>query len=129
MELKYKVKTTKMHKKITEDVIKLEHKDNGEKANIIFNSLLHTKCQNKDDNIYVEEKVKKIVINGVSFYKIQNVSINGFEIHINGNTWIGFDRIVSLYIEYNTLECVDIKFNGRIDNDDGYEIDVKTSNF
>ena len=129
MELKYKVKTTKMHKKITEDVIELEHKDNGEKANIIFNSLLYTKCQNKDDNTYIEEKVKKIVINGVSFYKIQNVSIDGFEIHINGNTWIGFDRIVSLYIEYTTLECVDIKFNGRIDNDDGYEIDVKTSNF
>ena len=129
MELKYKVKTTKMHKEITEDVIKLEHQDNGEKTNIIFNSLLHTKCQNKDDNIYIEEKVKKIVINGVSFYRVQNVSIDGFEIHINGNTWIGFDRIVSLYIEYTTLECVDIKFNGRIDNDDGYEIDVKTSNF
>ena len=129
MELKYKIKTTKMHKKITEDVIELEHKDNGEKANIIFNSLLYTKCQNKDDNIYVEEKVKKIVINGISFYKVQNVSIDGFEIRINDNTWIGFDRIVSLYIEYTTLECVDIKFNGRIDNDDGYEIDVKTSNF
>ena len=129
MELKYKVKTTKMHKETTEDVIKLEHKDNGEKTNIIFNSLLHTKCQNKDDNIYVEEKVKKIVINGISFYKVQNVSIDGFEIRINDNTWIGFDRIVSLYIEYTTLECVDIKFNGRIDNDDGYEIDVKTSNF
>ena len=111
------------------NVIKLEHKDNGEKANIIFNSLLHTKCQNKDDNIYVEEKVKKIVINGISFYKVQNVSIDGFEIRINDNTWIGFDRIVSLYIEYTTLECVDIKFNGRIDNDDGYEIDIKTSNF
>ena len=118
-----------MHKKITEDVIELKHKDNGEKANIIFNSLLHTKCQNKYDNTYVEEKVKKIVINGVSFYKIQNVSIDGFEIHINGNTWIGFDRIVSLYIEYTTSECVDIEFNGRIDNDDGHEIDVKTSNF
>ena len=129
MELKYKVKTTKMHKETTEDVIKLEHKDNGEKANIIFNSLLHTNGQTKDDNIYVEEKVKKIVINGISFYKVQNVSIDGFEIHINNNTWIGFDRIVSLYIEYTTLECVDIKFNGRIDNDDGYEIDVKTSNF
>ena len=129
MELKYKVKTTKMHKETTEDVIKLEHKDNGEKVNIIFNSLLHTKCQNKDDNIYVEEKVKKIVINGISFYKVQNVSIDGFEIRINDNTWIGFDRIVNLYIEYTTLECVDIKFNGRIDNDDGYEIDVKTSNF
>lgn len=129
MELKYKIKTTKMHKETTEDVIKLKHKDNGEKANIIFNSLLYTKCQNKDDNIYVEEKVKKVVINGVSFYRVQNVSIDGFEIRINGNTWIGFDRIVSLYIEYTTLECVDIKFNGRIDNDDGYEIDVKTSNF
>ena len=129
MELKYKVKTTKMHKETTEDVIKLEHKDNGEKANIIFNSLLHTKSQNKDDNIYVEEKVKKIVINGISFYRVQNVSIDGFEIRINDNTWIGFDRIVSLYIEYTTLECVDIKFNGRIDNDDGYEIDIKTSNF
>ena len=129
MELKYKVKTTKMHKETTEDVIKLEHKDNGEKVNIIFNSLLHTKCQNKDDNIYVEEKVKKIVINGISFYKVQNVSIDGFEIRINDNTWIGFDRIVSLYIEYTTLECVDIEFNGRIDNDDGYEIDIKTSNF
>lgn len=129
MELKYKVKTTKMHKETTEDVIKLEHKDNGEKTNIIFNSLLHTKCQNKDDNIYVEEKVKKIVINGISFYKVQNVSIDGFEIRINDNTWIGFDRIVSLYIEYTTLECVDIEFNGRIDNDDGYEIDIKTSNF
>lgn len=129
MELKYKIKTTKMHEETTEDVIKLEHKDNGEKANIIFNSLLYTKCQNKDDNIYVEEKVKKIVINGISFYKVQNVSIDGFEIRINDNTWIGFDRIVSLYIEYTTLECVDIKFNGRIDNDDGYEIDVKTSNF
>ena len=129
MELKYKVKTTKMHKETTEDVIKLEHKDNGEKVNIIFNSLLHTKCQNKDDDIYVEEKVKKIVINGISFYKVQNVSIDGFEIRINDNTWIGFDRIVSLYIEYTTLECVDIEFNGRIDNDDGYEIDIKTSNF
>ena len=129
MELKYKVKTTKMHKETTEDVIKLEHKDNGEKANIIFNSLLNTKCQNKDDNTYVEEKVKKIVINGISFYRVQNVSIDGFEIRINDNTWIGFDRIVSLYIEYTTLECVDIKFNGRIDNDDGYEIDIKTSNF
>ena len=118
-----------MHKETTEDVIKLEHKDNGEKANIMFNSLLHTKCQNKDDNIYVEEKVKKIVINGISFYRVQNVSIDGFEIRINDNTWIGFDRIVSLYIEYTTLECVDIKFNGRIDNDDGYEIDIKTSNF
>ncbi len=82
MELKYKIKTTKMHKKITEDVIELEHKDNGEKANIIFNSLLHTKCQNKYDNTYVEEK-----------------------------------------------ECVDIEFNGRINNDDGHEIDIKTSNF
>ena len=43
MELKYKVKTTKMHKETTEDVIKLKHKDNGEKANIIFNSLLNIK--------------------------------------------------------------------------------------